>query len=281
MEKLIQLISDATSNTNGFFENLSASAIKLTIRTAADNVMSSGTLASLYSAVIPIALILIVIGFAMQIMEMAIDQQFSVDKFIKNLIILIIFVMILDNGVNSSNTGWIQKGYQYSKTITDEIVDTGFSKVTSKDKFDDSIKEEIEGDSGNILGGMLSSVLNLLETVWNALTSLFSLLLYSILNIIVLAVVYCIGMLRAIKLGIYVTLAPISIAASYSKSPFGIQYLKKILVLFVQELAIILSAKIIFAVQAGSVNPIGILVLCFTLISAVCTSENKAKELLR
>lgn len=276
-DMLIDVLTGEYSPMN-IFEFLTTEGYTLLIRSPADNVMTSTALATFYSAVIPIALILIVIGFMVQLTEMAMNQQFSVEKFVKNLIILVIMLMVLDNGVNSSGTGWIQKLYDYSKIVTNDLAGIAFSETTGTiaDNFNPT-------DSGSIIGNILEFLnpLNAIKAVWNLITTLVSMLTMSIMGAITSIFVYAIGLTRAVKLGIYVTLSPIAMACAYTKSPGGVGYLKKVGAIFLQEAVIILSTKIMFAISNGTTNVLSIIVIALALISGVITSEAKAKELLR
>lgn len=277
---LIKDFVDGKFKPSSMVEFLSTEMFAKLVRKPADNVMSSYTLAELYTAVIPIALILIFIAFIVQITDMMINEQFSVDKFVKNLTMLILLLMVIDNGVNSSNTGWLQTMYTTATGITDDLLAIDFAGTSGG--FADKIIQsfDFENETG-ALGILKQLILNKDEAIYTMLTTVLTMLAMSVMSAISCFFVFAVGTYRAVKLGIYIALSPIAIACSYNKSIAGLGYLKKVLAIFLQEAVIIFSAKIVFLISASTTNFLSMFVIVFALISAITGSEARTKEMLR
>lgn len=244
-------------------------------------------LTSLYSAVLPVGLMLMLIAFAAKVMEMGLDQRFSVDKFVKDFILFIIVLMFLDNGVNDSYSGWIQKSYEYVVEISDDLISTQkiddtINNSPSKDAID-SVRDGAETTESS--GGLISWITNFKEKVKEAFLSVLSSIIISVIFIIGYAIiilfVFGVGMYRAVKIGIYVVLAPIGIASCYSKGASGLVYFKKLFALFLQYPVILVTTYVALKAMSLETNPLIAFIAVGTIVAALVSSESKAKELLK
>lgn len=291
MDKLLDLITSLTSGLNDVVTNMFAilygSTFKAMLNSTADNIMKghADILTTLYSTIIPIGLMIMFIAFVTKIMEMGIEQQFSIDKFLKDFILFILVLMFLDNGVNTSKTGWIQKAYDYTISISDEIVssDALSSAMDNSniknglDDLTDSSTEE-DGTKKNIFQKIWDKVH---EAVSSVINTALNIIIFSIGYSIVLIFVFAVSLYRAVKIGIYTVLAPLGIASCYSKGSAGLVYFKKLFALFLQYPVILISSYITIKVGGSSTGATNAVLAIFLIISCLLSSESKAKELLR
>ena len=242
----------------------------------------------IYTALIPIAVMLMLIGFAISLTEMAMDQQISPEKIVKKFLFLIAAMMLINTGVKQgtgeANVGWIEKLYIYTLDISEELTSTSFaagSRDAFEDKMGDLIDELNKPDADEDDTPWWDIIGQITEAIWDMLMAVLSYVVYALLGIIVTLFVYGVGVLRAVKLGIYLSMTPIALGCYYNKTPMGLGYIKTLATLFIQQWVIILSAKIVFAMLGTASDVLGAAVLTFSLIGTVLSSERKARELLR
>lgn len=282
VETLFNLLSGGLNTVGSVFTQ---SIYTVIVRAPADAVMDSTALATLYTNMIPIALMFIMIAFFSKLSEMAIDEQLNADKIIKEIIILVLVLMVMDNAVTTGtygidgNAGWLQKFYHMATDITDEIIaDTTISNGTTiASNFVNAIK------TTPFAGKSWVDILSSLADIWNAIWGLMTGALMLIVSGIITAFVFGVAIYRAVKIGIYIILAPFGFAAAYDKGGVGLKFLKKIIVLYIQEPIIILSVYLLYSAQTtvGGLTGIGgTFMIGIMMISAVLSSERKAKELL-
>lgn len=251
------------------------------IQGPADEILNSDLIANVYNILIPVGLILMMIGFGISLTEIAMDQQISAEQIVKKFIVLIISILILDNGmIVGAGQGWIEKIYEYTMTITDDYVLNAFN-VTQ------ATKDSLTGSYDAILDSASATDPGLLQqaqagdVLLNIIGKVICVVVFSVLGALPAIFVLGVGIIRAVKLGIYISMAPIAIACHYTKTPLGMSYIKTIVALFVQQLIIVLSTKMVIVMSARTVNPFTIILAMISLIGTILSSEQKAKELLK
>lgn len=269
---------------------VASSTYKMLLRNPADAVMNSSTLANLYSCIIPIGLILIVIAFFSKIMEMALDDKLSVDLIIKEIIVLVIVLMAMDNALVPSEDGkydiggtggWLQKIYHFATDITDDVFKTIETSDVDKDAAENLKKnyEKID-DKDSEKFSLKDLVFNIGKFIKDLLATIFTMLILSLFAAILNVVVFCVGIYRAVKIGIYIILAPIGMASCYEQGAAGLKYFKKLVALILQEMVMVISLHILFMAATTDPGIINAIILGVILISTVVGSEKKAKALL-
>lgn len=290
MDKIIEWIKDIVS----FFENdgiasslsfVMESAYKELLRGPANSIMESSLVSELYSAMIPIGLILLMIAFFMKLTEMALDDNLNPDKIIKEIILLVIVLMVMDNAVATGSyaidgdAGWIQKVYHFVCDVTDDIISTTATAGVAGDSQAFGMLTDAF-DSVNPGFDWKDVLSNIKEAFKDLLVSIVSMLILAASSAVISIVVFGVGVYRAVKIGIYVILSPIGMALAYDKGSVGLKHFKKLAVLFLQETVIILSLHILFLATSQNSGVGNAILLIIILISSVVSSESKARELI-
>lgn len=297
MEEILEFLENIGNFFETFFSGgtseltsaLTQEVYKMIMRTPANTIMESPALQSLYSYMIPVGLMLIMIAFFSKLTEMAIDDQLNVDKILKEIIVLIVVLMLMDNALNTdaANTGWIQKFYNASCEITDSIIDetiSNYGEELSED-WTDLIGDGIDIDDSDEDRKWYEVIQNAIEDLWNAVWGLLMSLVLLLLSGIISIFVFGVGVYRAVKIGIYIILSPIGIATAYDKGAVGLKYFKKILILFLQEPVLMVSIYLLYTANSGAAGPFGpniltTLLIAGMMVGAVLSSEKRARELL-
>ena len=272
-----------SGDIGGLYGALTATMYKDCLRKPADAVMSSANLSTIYSAILPVALMLIVIAFFTKLSEMAITDDLNIDKIIKEIIILVLVLMVMDNAVSvgsgkfgiADDSGWLQKFYHMITDISDDLLKSMKGSVTF-----DTISSTLNTQLNNIktfnLTDFITSPLNLLMDVAGGLISF-------VLSMILSGIVYMIGIYRAVKIGVFVVLTPFGMATSYSNGTVGLKYIKKVIALYLQEPIGLISVYLLYS----AFNSSGIassLLIAFIIpgmaISAIIKSEKRAQQLI-
>lgn len=297
MEEILEFLENIGNFFETFFSGgtseltsaLTQEVYKMIMRTPANTIMESPALQSLYSYMIPVGLMLIMIAFFSKLTEMAIDDQLNVDKILKEVIVLIIVLMLMDNALSTDadNTGWIQKFYNASCEITDSIIGETISNYGEElaEDWTELIGDGIDIDDSDEDRKWYEVIKNAIEDLWNAVWGLLMSLVLLLLSGIISIFVFGVGVYRAVKIGIYIILSPIGIATAYDKGAVGLKYFKKILILFLQEPVLMVSIYLLYTANSGGSGPFGpnlltTLLIAGMMVGAVLSSEKRAKELL-
>lgn len=284
LEKIIETIDSFFNEPEGFIQQLVSKAMTGILDDAVNNALASEYLAKIYQALIPVALILMMIHFAMKLMEMVTDEQITLDKMLKHFIIMLIVIFSLDTGIistSSGSKGWIIEGFNQFSEATNGIMDVTFSDTASK--LDEHVTDAIGEEDNEEDKGFFYWLTHLSELIEQIVQTIVSSLLIMLLSIILGMILYIYAYYRAIRMAIYICLAPIGIAMCYTDSLGAIKYFKKLLAILLQGPIIILTTKVGFAMIANSTNTpstflITLIIAC-CLISQIFSSEQKAREL--
>lgn len=272
-----------SGDIGGLYGALTATVYKDCLRKPADAIMSSANLSTIYSAILPVALMLIVIAFFTKLSEMAITDDLNIDKIIKEIIILVLVLMVMDNAVSvgsgkfgiTDDSGWLQKFYHMITDISDDLLKSMKGSVTF-----DTISQTLNTQLNNIktfnLTDFITSPLNLIMDVAGGLISF-------VLSMILSGIVYMIGIYRAVKIGVFVVLTPFGMATSYSNGTVGLKYIKKVIALYLQEPIGIISVYLLYSAFNSS-GIVSSLLIAFIIpgmaISAIVKSEKRAQQLI-
>lgn len=259
-----------------------------TLHNSAKNVISSEFVANIYQALIPVALIIMFIEFATKLMEMVIDEQVSLDKIIKHFIIMILMMFMLDTGIvieSGSTGGWIIKMYNEVSTAADGLMDVTFStdKITTlENDFELSFKGEETDEKDK---GLLYWITHLDEILEQIIQTIISSITLMLLGLVMELLVAVFALYRAMRLGIYLSVAPVAIAMCYTNSLGAMAYFKKILAIILQEPIVSVTTQVCFFIVSTDTSGatggiINVLIMSVCLMSNIFASEQKAKELI-
>lgn len=292
LEKITEIVDAIADFFSGDAVNLlgkvAADAYGATLRSAAEGVINAEFIATAYQTLIPVALCIMFIEFAMKLMEMVIDEQVSLDKIIKHFILMLLMMFMLDTGIvreGDANTGWIMKMYTEVAGVADDLVPDSLSVdvVGEMDEnFSDTFKGEEDDEEPKGFWYWITHLDEILEQIIQTILTSVAL---AALGLILELVVAIFAMYRAIRLGVYICMAPIGIAMCYTNSFGAMSYFKKVLAIILQEPIIMISTKVCFFVlstsDAGFRSTLVVLVIVIcSLIGQIFSSEQKAKELI-
>lgn len=159
-------------------------------------------------AVLPIASVIVVIYFMMNLMDKIATEQFSTDQFIK-LLMKLVFAIIITTNIADWSGYIMQFGVTFTKAVT------ASTTVTTNIQIGDVVKD---------------------MDFWNKILSIIIMMIPWVIALILRIAIYFLGFGRMIEIGVRAALAPIGVAdiVTGGVSSNGFRYIKKMIGISIQ-----------------------------------------------
>ena len=240
-----------------------------------------------YVAMIPLGAILMMIFFGMKLSDLVINEEVTVESMAKLFGYMVLMLMLLDNGY-----GLMMKCYDLICTKDSPIISSLTSTINSEFKSNFLFNAGNISDFAGELPSNIAEIPNFLKRVANAVNRLPFMVLSPLLSFIpalILRTSFMVAIsIRAIKLAVHMSFAPIAFASCFDdniSTTKAMNHFKKILSLFLQGPLILIMMKItsyaISSSQDGHFSPvIALFFACVMMKRAIKGSEQRADQML-
>ena len=233
-------------------------AIKADLIDSVDKILvKGGTADKIFQAFLPLAVMMLMIYFGTELIEIASDDGISYETFLRTVGMAIVSLLIMDNAFDIITQ-------LYDVVINSEIGDALFSivdkvtdvtLVTPADAFTDiSLAAIAEGVMTFLFGGLTT-------LVFNIVLDLISVLLCLIFVAIIKTYIAYTVLMRSIKIGVYIACLPLTIGGAFTDdflSMSVVRYIKKIIALFLEGPIILVIIKVVLKVTNDVISVNGV-----------------------
>ena len=246
------LISAFTkASVDGMFSNIYGLFSAFT-----DLCLGSSVVEDMFKITLPIGLVLTLIYFLIDLEDVAMRQNFSVEYFVRNLTKIVVAYAIL------SNIGSIFVGIE---NFIDEL-------MTEMPLFEGlGIPQVVLEDAGGVANRIAFGSTAVRPSVSDVLGYAPDAILISLINAFLLFITYVVAVKRAFELTVWYVLAPIIFADSYSKKFYGVaNKLKRLFAVYMQApfIIVILGFGQLMLAQTQMYAPATSTRIFFTLVIA-------------